>query len=90
MKWLCVVSGMCTVGESRDRQRSVERCQIRLDSVLRLNIYHVNEIRISYLTTGGRVVASCVEHVVIADTLDPAEACLSVVTFGRAFVESRE
>lgn len=95
MKWLCVVLGICTVwgvarpAETCQKMTDILRCA-RLNSVLRLNKYDVNEVRIFYLTTAGRVVASFVEHVVIADTPDPAAASLSVVTFGRVFVESRE
>lgn len=65
------------------------RCA-RVDSVLRLDDDKVNELRISYLSTGGRVIAPFVELVAIDDTSDPAAACLSVVTSERVVVKRRE
>lgn len=83
---MCTVWGVARPAEICQKMTDILRCA-RLNSVLRLNKYDVNDVRISYLTTVGRVVAP---FVVIADTPDPAAACLSVVTFGPVFVESRE
>lgn len=70
---------------SRETGRDILRCA-RLHSVLRLKDDEAREVRISYLSTVGRVVAPFVELVVTADTPHPAAACLSVLTSGRSCV----
>lgn len=95
MKWFCLVLGLSAVwgvarpAEIYQKMSDILRCA-RVDSVLRLDDDKVNELRISYLSTGGRVIAPFVELVAIDDTSDPAAACLSVVTSGRVVVKRRE
>lgn len=82
MKWFCLVLGLSAVwgvarpAEICQKMSDILRCA-RVDNVLRLDDDKVNEHRISYLSTGGRVIAPFVELVAIDDTSDPAAACLA-------------
>lgn len=82
---MCTVWGVVRPVEICQKMTDILRCA-RLHSVLRLNDDEVREVRISYPSTVGRVVAPFVELVVTADTPDPAAACLSVLTSGRSCV----
>lgn len=83
---LSAVWGVARPAEICQKMSDILRCA-RVDSVLRLDD---DKVRISYLSTGGRVIAPFVELVAIDDTSDPAAACLSVVTSGRVVVKRRE
>lgn len=84
---LSAVWGVARPAEICQKMSDILRCA-RVDSVL--DDDKVNELRISYLSTGGRVIAPFVELVAIDDTSDLAAACLSVVTSGRVVVKRRE
>lgn len=86
---LSAVWGVARPAEICQKMSDILRCA-RVDSALRLDDDKVNELRISYLSTGGRVIAPFVELVAIDDTSYPAAACLSVVTSGRVVVKRRE